>query len=439
MRITFVHISDQVHYEPETAQLSGILKDKNWIPWHIRTDFSTHRDDFLGAVRSQEPVAVAFRVTHQTREIVAHLASAVAEQPEGAVIFFYGPLCRTHPEEVAGLLSSAVVLTGDGVVGLDAIASVWPAGPFPEQPLKGCWYAHEGNIIRGDESGPCDLAVIPKPDLTVFGGDRVFKRGIGSSLFGELKVLPFFAGMGTPTGDSFNETLMAFSNPTAYEPRLLDIAEVIFRYRALGPRVKHFEFWDREAGWDIDHYSELLPLLEKRQRKKTYTLRVLAETFNPQLLEVVNPERCRRIVTEFDAATEELHARLPGSQSPSRVKAVVDAAREKGIEPALLISIGLPYETRADVEAKLDFVREHGVTRVRIAPFEPRFGHPIHDVAEKAGLLDGRGDGWNREVFQPLVQESLNAEDWHECSQASLNLMAELQLSQPARFEPGLD
>ena len=439
MRITFVHISDQVHYEPETAQLSGVLKDRNWIPWHIRTDFSTDRDSFLAVVRRQESVAVAFRVTHQTREIVEHLSAAVGEQPEQPVVFFYGPLCRSHPEEVAALLDRAVVLTGDGAVGLEEIASVWPAGPFPMQPPKGCWYAHGGEVVRGEDSGPCDLNEIPKPDLTVFGGDRIFKRGIGSSLFGELKVLPFFAGMGSPSGDSFNETLAGFSNPTAYEPRLIDIAEVIFRFRALGPRVRHFEFWDRECGWDLDHFSQLLPLLEKRQRKKTYSLRVLAETFQPELLDVVNPERCRRVITEFDAATEELHAKLPGSQSPSAVAAVVEATRAKGIDPALLISVGLPHETRADVEAKIAFVREHEVKRVRFAPFEPRFGHPIHDVVREAGLFEGRGDDWNREVFQPLVQDSLPAEDWHHCSQAALNLVAELQLNHPARFEPGLD
>jgi hypothetical protein len=437
MRITFVHIQDQAHYDPTTASLAGVFKERAWMDWHVFTDFSTTKDGFVGAVRANEPLAVAFRVTKPTREIVRFLAGVVAEQPEQIPVIFYGPLCQTHPEEVASLAEPAVVLTGEGEVGLENLLKVWrPGEPISTPPPPGCWFCAQGQVLRGADGGPADLGAIPKPDLVVFGGDRIFRRGVGASLFGELKVLPFLTGHGTPAGMPANATLHNFSYATTYAPRVLDLEAIIFRLRALGPRVDHIELWDRELGWDGRLAKKLLPVLHTRQRKKTYSMRVLAQSFDPALLDLTDATHSLRLVTELDSATAAHHAKVPGMQDPDKVAAVVDAARSRGLHPALLVSVGLPFETRADIEKKIDFIRKNGVRRVRFAAFEPAYGHPVYDLCEREGMLKGRGEEWNREVFRPLTQESLPAEDWHVAWQKCLDLQAELQMKYPSRFEP---
>ena len=61
MRVTFVHIRDQVQYDPTTAALAGVFKERMWMDWHVWTDFSTTKDGFIAQVRANEPLAVAFR------------------------------------------------------------------------------------------------------------------------------------------------------------------------------------------------------------------------------------------------------------------------------------------------------------------------------------------------------------------------------------------
>ena len=437
MRISFIHIADQVQYDPMTASLAGLLKERMWMCWHVFTDFSTTKEGFVAQVRSHEPLAVAFRVSKETREIVGFLARAVAEQPEKIPVFFYGPLCQTHPDEVVGLADPAVVLLGEPEVGFDNLLKVWKPGQLPPMPPPtGVWISYAGQIAKGADPAPADLDLIPKPDLTVFGGDRVFRRGVGAGFFGELKVLPFLTGYGTPSGMPANANLHNFSYATQFPPRLLDLDTIVFRLRALGPRVDHIELWDREFGWNMDLAKELLPTLHRRQRKKTYSIRVLPETFDAAVLDLHDPERTLRVVAEYDAATVKHHQRLGWTQHPEKTARVVEETRKRGIEPALLISVGLPEETAADIEAKLDFVRQNGVTRVRFFPFEPAYGHPVWKACNDAGMLSGRGDAWNREIIRPLSQPSLDIEEWHVVWQKCLNLETELQAAYAADFEP---
>lgn len=437
MRVTFVHINDQVHFDPTTAALAGVFKERMWMDWHVYTDFSTTKDGFVAAVRSNEPLAVAFRVTKETREIVRFLAGLVGEQPEQVPVVFFGPLCHSHPDEVVGLSDAAIILTGEPEVGAENLLSSWkPGESIPNPPPPGCWFVFEGAVMKGAAGGPADLSKTPKPDLVVFGGDRVFRRGIGSSMFGELKVLPFLTGHGSPSGLPINANLWNFSYATFDPPRCLDVETMTFRLRALGPRVDHIEIWDREFGWDGKLAAEFLPVLHTRQRKKTYSLRVLAETFRPEILEMTDRIHSLRLVTEMDAATPEAHRRIPGSQNPDKVAIVVEAAKKAGMEPGILLTVGLPYETLSDIRKKIDFIRKSGVKRLRCVPFEPGYGLPIHRLCDKEGMLAGRGDQWNREVVQPLNQSSLPAEDWHIGWQECQNLQAELYVGNPARFEP---
>ena len=115
---------------------------------------------------------------------------------------------------------------------------------------------------------------------------------------------------------------------------------------------------------------------------------------------------------------------------------VCDAARASGYLPALLVSVGLPYETADDIDRKIAFIREVGAARVRFVPFEARYGYPVWDVCEEAGMFNGRGETWNREVYHPLNQPSIDIEDWHRAWQRCLDLQAELQLTHPSEFEP---
>ena len=69
--------------------------------------------------------------------------------------------------------------------------------------------------------------------------------------------------------------------------------------RSLGPRVHHYEFWDREFGFDHDFAAKLLGGMHRRQKKKTYSVRVLASTFDDGLFELFDERYFRRLIIEI--------------------------------------------------------------------------------------------------------------------------------------------
>jgi hypothetical protein len=423
MKIVLVHVVDAIQFEPETAQLAQLIVEEGGSPRLLLADYGTSDERFLGAF--VEPPALAlFRVTRQTLPMVQHMARALREQRPGLPIGFYGPLPSANLEVAQGILPDAWIFPGESEGPLRALArgedERVPAGALRVRP-SGL------EVGAAAEALPADA--FPNPHYGIFGGGDLFRRGIGASFFGETFALPFEFSVGGEAAPPANAALASFS-------RYLDRPLALRSPELVADRMKHafqdfsvlrrVEIRDRAAFGDREAALALCEVL--RRAEISFDLRFDETRAEAALFAELSRLGARRLVLELDAAPgEETPA---GLRDPEQVAAAARLAREAGLEVGLLASFGLPGETPATLDRKLDFLRALQPARLRMFPFEPRFAHPIYAHCEAAGIMPSGENAWNREVYHPLEQAGMPEEAWYLAWQRALNLQAEVEVAQ---------
>ncbi|HGY92254.1 MAG TPA: hypothetical protein ENK43_13880 [Planctomycetes bacterium] len=432
MNLTFVHVVDQVQYEPGTAQLAALARRAGWNPVSLPVDYGTSKEAFLQMLLDADPHVVAFRLTGETMEVVDYMAREVRALRPSLPFLFYGPYCRTVTVEAGALPGPGVLLTGEPETAFAALLAAWPLegmGPLP------------GVQILGDAASPAEADLFhpdgaPAPELAVFGGPRLLRKGRGTSFFGELGTAPVETTLGSPLGLPPHAGLAAFNHPVESRPRLRPLRPLLDELAALGSALRHIEVRDRPFGWDGEQGERFLDHLEREFPATEFSLRVVPEPDLPAILDRVDRSRCRRLVFELDAADRLAFGRLPEMRDPEALGRALDEASRRGFVTGLLVTVGLPHETPEDIRMKLRFIRDHGVSRARFFPFEPRYGSQLFALCTEEDLLPKGEEGWNREVYAPLDQACMDIEEWHKVWQECMNLSAELQVqAAPTRVE----
>lgn len=413
MRLTFVHLVDPLRFDPATALLITVARSRGCETSRFGADYGTDTGRLLDEILGSAPDVVLFRIDGTTRDVVAHMIDALREREPELRVALHGPLCERPGELPAADDEHVVALPPDAADSLGAL-------------LDGA-----GELV----TRPWDPAGSPLPDIDAFGGAELYRHGTAGAFFGEVGVATLETRLGSLHGAAPDHGLALFNAPTPHPPRPYDTAAILARLEELGEAVRHVEIHDRAFGEDIPRDAALLAEITPALRRRTLTLRGLPGAIGPSFLGHAAPERIRRVVIELWAATSELAGRLPGTPGPLDAKLLAAAIRARGIEVGVLAPVGLPWETPADVDAKLAAIRELDAERVRFTPFEPVAGTPLLEVCVANGMLPTGRDAWNREVYSPLVHDGMPAESWHECWQRCLDLQAELQLARPAALE----
>jgi hypothetical protein len=357
-----VTITEGVELLPQAAFLSSALRGLGLEPRLLATDFCTTQDGFQTAVTEAQPSAVLFVDALEWREILVTLTGFALEVISAPVII----ATALAPESRPSGFDSRVTFVADGDFAALAAA-------------------------LGVEARPIDVSKLPL-DYGLFGGPGLLARAMGCSLFGDLGVLPVLASRPRPKDTS----------PTAAVARLegaLSSGPVAIEHRAsLLAGAVGVELWDRSL--PAGALSRVIP----RSAAPSLTVRLLPAEL-PRLREEWGDERVTRIALECDALDEAPELRLPNAAgTASEVAAAAGLAKLAGLEIGVLLVIGLPGETVAHTKARCDRLRELGIARVRVVPFEPAGGTAAWDWCVDKHLWPPAENRWNRELYQPLRQ-----------------------------------
>lgn len=421
MKIVLVHVVDSIQFEPETAQLAQVITEEGGSPRLLLADYGTADERFLAAF-VDPPALALFRVTRQTLPLVEHTVRSLREHRPDLPLGFYGPLVTTDSELASAILNDAWLFPGESEGPLRALAREdevkIPAGSRRVRP---------GGIDEGGPATPLAADAFPNPHYGLFGGGALFRRGIGVSFFGETWRLPLELSVGGETLPPANAALASFHR---HLPRPLELRSPALVRDRLDHAFNDFEHLRgveiRDRALLRDRAAGLALLEVVGEGGRGFDLRVDETLVDAELLRDLKGLGARRIVLELDAPPG---APTPeGFRDPEHVGAAARRAHEAGLEVGVLASFGVPDESTASMKAKRDFIRDElAPQRLRSLPFEPRFGHPAFRRCEEEGLIPSGKNAWNREVYRPLVQPSLPAEEWYLAWQGILDLQAEIE------------
>ncbi|MEZ6194183.1 MAG: hypothetical protein R3F20_00410 [Planctomycetota bacterium] len=421
MKVTIVHLVDQIQYEPECAQLAQLAVEEGREPAVVLADYGTSDAAFLAAF-AEAPELALLRVTRQTLPVIGHMATTLRERHPSLPIAFFGPLPTLEPALAAAILPDAWVLPGESEGPVRALlrdgADAIPAGT---------WRVRDGEITRGAEPTPLAADAFPNPHYGVFGGGALFRRGLGTGLFGETGVLPVEATVGGATSPACAARSAFFRHlPGPLRVRSREQLEARIRQAFSDfSTLRRLEWRDPDPLADGGARDAILGLMAERFPTTPWSLRARPERLDASTVAALAAAGAGRVVLELDRGPG-VDVAPTGLVPAAALESAARELRRAGLELGVLASFGWPGETPAEIAAKLDLLRGLAPDRLRVVAFEPGFGHPVYAHCESAGLLPTDEESWNREVHHPLVQACLPEEAWYLAWQDILDLQAEV-------------
>jgi hypothetical protein len=377
-RALIVTITEGVGLLPQAAFLSSALRELGFETRLLATDFCTTQDGFQTEVKEAMPDVVVFIDAVEWREILVTLT---------------GFACETTPVPV--LLSTTL-----------------PAGEAP------AGFPSRVRVVQdGDLAALADAAgVRPKPidlgriglDYALFGGAPALDRAMATSLFGDTGTVALLAQRVAPKAASGTAALARLEGAVPNGPVSLAGDVALRPLTDLGAAVRQVEWWDRRFD-AADH-----PLLEAVWRTGLrQSVRLAPEDAKGQTLADLKARGVYRVVFDCEAA------------SPAAVVAAIGFCHGAGLQAGALLVIGIPGETWAITAARCEALREVGIDRVRVVPFEPAGGTETLDRCVAKGWWPPKDHRWNRELYQPLEQPE--AAEYAKVLEEALMLVADVE------------
>lgn len=286
------------------------------------------------------------------------------EAATGAPLFISGDVPRAHPREV---LDALPFVTG---ILLD-FTSHGLASYLLDDTI------HDSLILRGNparstkplpEHAPTKGYAFPIPRWELFPP--------------HLYRLPFqtqrsFASVGASFGCPARCSFCTASS-LGFKCRDLDnLFEELWFLRRAGYREIHFR--DLSFAADPTYCATLLERMIRESLGLTFSCLARADSLGPDLVRLLKRAGCHLVHIGVESASVESLRRTNKRLLPIEVQAAVDACRKHGIKVVASYVLGLPWETRADVERTIDFAIALGTDFASFNTYTVRAGWPAPD------------------------------------------------------------
>src|SRR6185436_17050648 len=118
------------------------------------------------------------------------------------------------------------------------------------------------------------------------------------------------------------------------------------------------QFWDEEFLYDARYARELFDCY-RRSVALPFSMFARPETMTDELCAHAAASGCHSMWFGVESGSEEYRKTYLGRRmSNERILGAATTARRHGIKRMIFAMVGMPFESRADVQATLDFCRE---------------------------------------------------------------------------------
>ncbi len=164
-------------------------------------------------------------------------------------------------------------------------------------------------------------------------------------------------------------------------------------------RVRQFGQVLKEDGMDIEWYCD-----------------IRADMMEQSTLELMYEAGCRHVYVGVESGSPRILEQIMKDVSRKQILEGFDAAKKVGLNTTAIFMLGLPGETREDVEATVDLARRIRATRYEFVVYVPYPGTPLYSDAIRWGFIPPKTvEGWAEvgliEDFDRLYRTNLTLVD----------------------------
>jgi anaerobic magnesium-protoporphyrin IX monomethyl ester cyclase len=351
-------------------------------------------DDITDRVREEKPDMVGISILTVEAVNAFLTAKAVKKASRNIIVVAGGPHVCVRPEETISDSNVDFITIGEGeqtIVELsDAIEN-----KNSLKGVKGIWHKQSGKIVR-NEARPLmtNLDDLPFPSWHLMNLDKYFKAAkyLQGSRSMDKRSLSVISSRGCPFSCVF--CTIRLSMGQGFRPR--SPKNVVDEIEALVDTygIEHIGFEDDNLTFDKQRMEDICDLLIVRELNEKITWGtpngVRADRLDEKLLRKMKQSGCREIIVAPESGSQYVVDNIIGKKLKlSTVENVVRLCRKIGIECGCFFVIGMPGETKKQIEETFAFanrMRSMGATPFCSIAW-PYYGSRLYNEARKKGYL----------------------------------------------------
>lgn len=221
-----------------------------------------------------------------------------------------------------------------------------------------------------------DLTTLPRVDTSLILNVENYpiirkKRMVGCS-------------RGCPGKCGFCSAPQLWSNKIRYR-KINDVIDELKNLLAEG--TEKIFFIDDTFITNYRYTIELCQEIIENNLKFSWTCTTRATTIKPGLLQLMKQAGCHSIHLGVESGSEKMLDLVCKGVKLKKIREAAQLIKEAGIELSVFMLVGFPGETKEDIIASMDLVKELEADEVLVHPLVPLIGTPIYNIARKKRYL----------------------------------------------------
>ncbi|GAB4384814.1 MAG: radical SAM protein [Salibacteraceae bacterium] len=348
---------------------------KHGVATHVHDSTFSSYGKLIEDIISQRPEVVGIYANLMTRANVVRLIHAIKEHPEtaGTRIVIGGPEARNHADRFLKHGADFVVFGEGEQTMLDLVQHLergHEPNTIPGLALRG---ANGECIINPDRPLIKNLDELPMPDRGMIDMNAyysVWKKHHGESAVSvnTMRGCPY-------TCRWCSRAVYGLSYRRRSPAHVADELEHIQR------EIPADTIWFVDDVFTISHkwLEGFVNELEMRQLKIRYECITRADRMNHQVIELLKRSGCFRVWIGAESGSQRIIDRMDRRVDVARVREMIRAAEQAGIQAGTFIMVGYPGETETDLKETVKHLKLANPSHFTITVTYPIKGTELYD------------------------------------------------------------
>ncbi len=384
MKILFVYTNPLgiPYYDFGIGSLSSLLKSKNHKVELLDFTFGMSINRAIKNVKKFNPEVILF--TSRTNEFQDVIKVAKSLKKELNKPMFCGGIHPTvAPEDAIKHFDGICIGEGEEAL-LELIDNLEKKKDYTK--TKGFWFNKENKIIKNPL--PCltvSMDKYPFPDRDVFEYDKYLKA--------RNYQIDFMTSRGCPFQCTYcvNHTLQQLYKGKGNYIRTYSIPLVIKEIKRLKSKykIKTIFFLDETFNWSKQRLKEFSEAY-KKEINIPYECCLRADLCDEEVFKYLKNSNCYKVAIAIESGNEKIRKGLLEKHiSDEQIIKAFKLARKYGITSMSYNMVGLPFETKKDIQMTINLNKKAQPDALQVSIFNPFYGTKLYTYCKDKGLIRG--------------------------------------------------
>jgi anaerobic magnesium-protoporphyrin IX monomethyl ester cyclase len=344
----------------------------------LREAITGFRPYFIGVTSTTPLIKKAYEIAAFTKKI-----------DKKTTVLTGGPHPSALPEEVLAESAIDCVVKGEGEFLINRIVLEGMSSSIPN-----IFYKKDGKVVKSerDDFFVADLDSLPYPAYELFDIKHYHQPGISS------RRQP--VGYLETSRGCYGRCVFCNKNIHGYKVRMKSCARVVDEMeRMLKIGFKEIQIIDDIFTADMVRAASICEEILRRRLNFFWYPRggIRVDRVNPGLLELMKRSGCYRIPFGIESGSQRVIDEICKGITLEQAEKAVAMAKRAGLETECYFMLGLPTETKEDIEKTIDFSIRLNPDYVKFAIALPLPGTPMFDKIAASGRI--KTTEWDKYTF----------------------------------------